>query len=104
MTNHSGALPVLADRQSEAELTLEGLKPNDPNPHKQFADKILHILSVYPKLSPSMLQMGIGGNQSPRKWHPALDDLITSGQVRRDIVEKMSPAGRRQRYIILSLA
>lgn len=66
--------------------------------------KILHTLKIWPKLSPSMLQVGIGTSLSSRMWHPVLDQLIREGKVIRTEQQAKSHIGRDQIYTIISLA
>jgi hypothetical protein len=65
--------------------------------------KIMYTLSVYPKISPSMLQVGIGPSTQPAIWRPILDDLIKDGLISREAVEKNTPTGRFNRHEVLSL-
>ncbi len=66
-------------------------------------DKILHVLSIYPKLSPSMLQTGIGTSLPPALWRPVLEHLIEEEQIRQDEVAATAPSGHLRMYITLSL-
>jgi DNA-binding HxlR family transcriptional regulator len=67
--------------------------------------KIIHTLTIYPKLSPSMLQAGIGPGIAPRVWRPALERLVKAGIVRKQEAAMEVPySGRYQTYRILSLA
>lgn len=66
-------------------------------------EKIIHVLTVWPRLSPSMLQIGLGTGLSSRLWRPILETLITEGIVIREEVTARSPIGRDQSYTILSL-
>jgi hypothetical protein len=66
--------------------------------------RILHVLSIYPRLSMSMLQIGIGTGFPPAIWHPALDALLDEGRVRRDYVKAQNPVSRReQAYTVIQL-
>lgn len=65
--------------------------------------KIIHVLSIYPKLMPSMLQVGIGPSISPGLWHPILEALISEGIVDRQEVGNTSPQGRYNKSTVLSL-
>jgi hypothetical protein len=70
----------------------------------QLRSKIIHVLSVYPKLSPSMLQVGLGTSLPPNIWKPHLEDLIIEGVIIRNQKVVESPIGRTQNYVILELA
>jgi hypothetical protein len=70
---------------------------------KEIGLKILHILSIYPRLSPTMLQVGIGTGISPSIWHPVLDNLIERGTIDKVQVMSQSPKGREQTYTVISL-
>lgn len=65
--------------------------------------KILHVLTIWPKLSPSMLQVGIGTAVTPKLWHPILASLIAEGRVTRREVQAKAPSGRDQTYVVISL-
>lgn len=65
--------------------------------------KILHTLSVYPYLSASMLQVGIGTAISPKIWHPVKDALIREGLIIQEEIRTRSHAGRDQVYSIIRL-
>ena len=61
-------------------------------------DKICHVLTIYPGISYSMLQVGIGPAISPRMWHPVMQKLKERGRVqeREQIVK--GPTDRVQTY------
>lgn len=65
--------------------------------------KILHVTLVFgPKLSPSMLQVGIGTAIAPRMWHPIIEELIQSRVLNRYTTTLNNPAtGRDQSYTII---
>ncbi|MGE3487297.1 MAG: hypothetical protein AB7L09_21475 [Nitrospira sp.] len=65
--------------------------------------KILHVLSVYPRLNHSMLQVGIGPSIAPDIWRPVLLMLIDAGYVKYESIETTGPTGRSQQAGILSL-
>ncbi len=65
--------------------------------------KILHCLSIWPYLNPSMLQVGIGTAVSPRIWHPVRDQLIREGLIVQEEIRTRSHVGRDQVYTILRL-
>lgn len=65
--------------------------------------KIIHVLTIYPKISVTMLQMGIGTSQAPKVWKPVLEAMIKEGSVKRQIISSVTPLERAQTYTILSL-
>lgn len=66
--------------------------------------RILHTLSIYPKLSMSMLQIGVGTGFPPMLWHPVLEDLVTSGKVTKTQMQATHPvSGRDQTYTVIEL-
>jgi hypothetical protein len=66
--------------------------------------KILHTLSIWPYLNPSMLQVGIGTAVSPRIWHPVKEALIKEGLIVQEEIRARSHVGRDQVYTILRLS
>jgi hypothetical protein len=68
----------------------------------ELAAKICHVLSVYPQISPSMLQIAL--NIPANSWRPVLEELIAQGSVKRRHEVAPTPTGRHQTYTILSLA
>lgn len=69
---------------------------------KDVENRILHILQIYPKISPSMMQIGIGSQIPAAIWKPILEDLISNGLIKRDIIMGKSASGRIQTYTIIS--
>ncbi len=81
-----------------------------PDVHKEeksqevdIEDRILHLLTIFPKISPSMMQIGIGSALPPRWWKPVLEKLIKSGKVQMDHIVSTTSTGRTQTYTVLSL-
>lgn len=66
-------------------------------------DKILRVLGIFPRLSPSMLQIGLGTALPPKLWKPILEDLIAREQVLRTEEMHDTETGRRQVYVVLQL-
>lgn len=66
--------------------------------------KIIHTLTIYPKLMPSMLQVGIGTSVSPKLWHPILEKLVADGTIIKEELRAKSHIGRDQTYAILKLS
>ncbi len=70
----------------------------------KIRDKIVHVLTHFPVLSPSMLQVGIGPGTSPRYWRPELDKLIQEGKVLREEHGIEHPDGQYRTVTKLRLA
>jgi hypothetical protein len=65
-------------------------------------DKIVHILDMFPKISPSMLQISLGSGISSSIWKPVLERLIEEEKVYRYQEESVSPGGRHQSLTVIS--
>jgi len=65
--------------------------------------KILYTLGIYPKLSRSMLQTGIGPAISPVIWTPVLEDMIHRRLVQETTINVKGVGGRANSPKILSL-
>ena len=65
--------------------------------------KILHILSIYPIISPTMLQSGLGASWRPLFWRPVLEALIEEGKVMEAKTSMITPMNRYNTYTKLSL-
>lgn len=66
-------------------------------------DRIKYILSIYPKVSPSMLQIGIGTSIPPDLWRPVLDEMINTDEVERTQLISNN-ANRKRKHVVVSLA
>lgn len=66
--------------------------------------KLRHVLSIYPKLSPSMLQIGLGTAVPSTIWKPILQMMVDSNEVRIENVSSKTPSGRQQTYTVYSFA
>ncbi len=67
-------------------------------------EKILHVLGVYPILSPTMLQIGLGTSLPTIEWRPVLEELIAAGLVERDEYSAQTSSGRNYSYTRIRLA
>ncbi len=65
--------------------------------------KILHLLKIYPIISPTMLQSGLGPSTKPAQWRPVLSRLIVSGAVIETHEDIQTPSDRYNTYSKLSL-
>lgn len=70
---------------------------------KFIEQKILHVLNRYPKLSHSMLQVGLGTSLSSKMWDPVLNRLIQEGKIKIATFQDKSPSERDQTYHVISL-
>lgn len=70
---------------------------------KTIHAKIKHILQIYPIISPTMLQSGLGPQVIASVWRPILAEMIVDKVIKRDSVTLKSPAGRNITYVQLSL-
>ena len=75
--------------------------PNDET--QRIKEKIVHILLIYPVISTSMLQAGLGPQIVAGLWRPILNELIEHEVIKRESVTMKSPAGRNITYTQLSL-
>lgn len=64
-------------------------------------DRIKHVLGVYPKISPSMLQIVI--HVKPAIWRPIVDDMVKERIIKRHSIIDITPTGRNQSYTVLQL-
>lgn len=65
--------------------------------------KIIHVLSIYPKLNHSMLQVGLGPPIGIRKWKPVLTAMIAEGLVVSTEIQAMNHVDQFRTYTVLSL-
>lgn len=70
---------------------------------EDIATKILHLLSIYPIISPTMLQGGLGPQMRPALWRPVLTALIKDGKVIESNKSMTTPNDRYNTYSRLSL-
>ncbi len=78
-------------------------KTQDKHTNEDIATKILHILSIYPVISPTMLQGGLGPYMKPAQWRPVLASLIEDDKVIESSESMMTPNDRYNTYTKLSL-
>lgn len=70
------------------------------NTSTAIRDKLIFVLAVFPKLSSTMLQIGLGTSVSPSEWRPILASLIQEGIIVVDSVTYLSTVQRWQTYRI----
>lgn len=71
---------------------------------EDIASKILHLLKIYPIISPAMLQAGIGPSIKSSVWRPVLKGLVSKGTVVESSLAGETHTGRFNTYTMLSLA
>jgi len=88
-TEHDGVTNVPDEEKDDTEIVRE---------------LIVHLLRIYPILSPTMLQSGLGPYVKPAVWRPVLQDLVDKGIVIEDTETVITPRGRYNTYTKLFLA
>lgn len=69
-----------------------------------IAARIRHVLEIWPILSPTLLQAALGPQIKSEQWRPVLEEMISSGIIKQEIINKQSPAKRYNDYQRLMLA
>ena len=60
----------------------------------EIRERILHLLEIFPYLSRSMIQIGLGPNCSPKFWDPVLTQLVELNKIKLVETTVASPGGR----------
>ena len=80
-------------------------RPTDSHPPEYYMrQRILSTMRIYPRISPSMLQSGLGPHNPPSIWRPVLEDLIAEGLVQRLQESVQNERGRFRTVTILQLS
>lgn len=79
------------------------MNTNNPTQYADIHNRIIHVLTLYPKVSPTMLQMGLGPQTETKIWKPILEEMILKDVIVREFVTLLSPGGRWKSYTFLSL-
>lgn len=66
--------------------------------------RIIHVLTLYPKLMPTMLHTGIGPHVPPKEWRPVLEKMIKEGRVVREVLQTVTPIGQNRTVTVIRLA
>jgi len=61
---------------------------------QMIREKITHVLTLYPLVSTSMLQVGVGASMEPRMWKPVLQKMIRMREVKQEQYSNVTPNGR----------
>ena len=67
------------------------------------AEKIVHLLTMFPVISPTMLQAGLGPSTKPSLWRPVLETLIEAKKVHRADEQALTPTNRYNTYTKLMI-
>lgn len=71
---------------------------------QMIEDRILKVLEIYPKISPSMLQIGIGSSIPSAMWRPVFQKMLDKGTLIQDDIVALSSTERHQIYRVIRLA
>ena len=71
--------------------------------HALIQRRILHLLGIYPVVSPTMLHVALGPSTKADNWKPVLEELIEAEIVGREFIVSEAPTGRHNTYTKLFL-
>jgi hypothetical protein len=69
----------------------------------EMEKRIIHVLTLYPILMPTMLHTGIGPHVKPVEWRPVLEKLVREGKIIREVRTTVSPIGQNRAYTVIRL-
>ena len=75
-----------------------------PTDEPAIRSRVIHVLSLYPRLNHTMLQVGLGTGFPPRFWRPILLKMIQEGVIGQTEEMRTGPTGRYNMYTFLYLA
>jgi hypothetical protein len=84
----------------EQKMTIQDLTESN---ELAMEERIIHVLTIYPRLMPTMLHTGIGPHVPPKEWRPVLEKLIASGKVIREVVQTVTPIGQNRTITVIRL-
>jgi hypothetical protein len=67
---------------------------------RDVEDRLMHVMTIFPFVSASMLQTGIGPSLPPKMWRPVLHRMVSKGLVAATRLSAQTPAGRAMSYLI----
>jgi hypothetical protein len=67
-------------------------------------EKMMFLLTIYPRLTPTMLHVGIGPQVRPQTWRPIMEALIREGKIKRTGISVHTPKGQYRTYTTLELS
>lgn len=88
-----GKNPITAKQRKEKELL------TSCTPDAEVLSRIRNTFSMYPIISPSMLQISL--NLPVKIWRPVLEWMVDQGEIDRSTQISITPTGRHQSYTVL---
>ena len=76
--------------------------PNEQNAYVR--ERIITLLTIYPIISPSMLQIGLGSSLPTLVWRPVFDSMVSAGEIVEDLIEGPSTDSRQRPFKTVALA
>jgi hypothetical protein len=70
----------------------------------QIRKQLIHLLRLYPVLSPTMIQSSLGGKVRPSVWRPIMESMIKEGTLVRNEVVSENSWGQFRSYTCIKLA
>lgn len=102
LLNHPNVKAMMAEAATQEDL--EGLPTEVSMEGKVIQEKILHILNLFPTISPAMLQVGIGTSIPPAMWRPNYDYLKKAKVIIERHAVHETPGGRLIQYTFVELS
>lgn len=65
--------------------------------------RIMFVMRIYPRLSASMIQVGIGPHTKPDIWRPILEEMVEEGVLIRKYIPTTTPKGTYRTVSVLEL-
>lgn len=81
----------------------ENISGNWERNEQMIRDKIVHILTLCPTITPSMLQVGLGPGLAADFWRPVLERMVSEGVLYVRDVSHTTPKGRAGTMKLISL-
>ncbi len=85
------------------DINEEGLSLAQVSTNREIETKILHLLGIYPIVSPTMLQGALGPSLKPKIWRPVLQKMKKEGKIVETKVDGETPTGRYNAYTKIQL-
>lgn len=67
-------------------------------------ERIITLLSIYPTISPSMLQIGLGSSLPTLVWRPVFDEMVSAGEIVEGLIEGPPTDSRQRPFKTVALA